>query len=775
MRLSAVAFLTGILLLETLPELPHRSWALALPGVALVAWRIPRLQLLAWSAAGLLWALLLAPSTTVLPAELEGIELPVEGWIATIPEHSGHSIRFVFEVAQVAGDREQSASLAGHRLRLSWGSDRRAANSEADTGATAGLALRAGDRWQFTVRLKKPWGLRNPGSFDYERWLYAQGIIATGSIRSHPPPRRLAEAERYPLNRHRQYIADRFNQALPGNPSAGILAALAVGERGGISPWQWETFRRTGTSHLMAISGTHIGLIASLVFALVWSLWSRIPAWTLRWPATRVAALAALCGAGGYTLLSGLAVPAQRSFLMVAVAMLALIALRPAASGRILALALLVVLLADPGAPRGAGFWLSFGAVAIILYSVTGRWQPRHPLGQTIRLQLHITLGLLPLTLLFFQQLPLLSPVANLIAIPWMGLTVLPLSLLAALLTPVSATLQTFVLELAAVTMEGLWQILRWLDQWPGLVLHRPIPPLWTLALALPGIVLLLAPRGLPGRWLGIPLCLPLLWPPVFAPVTGGFWFTLLDTGEGLSAVVRTRRHVLVYDTGRRLGTTLDTGRAVLAPFLRWQGAEHVDMLIISHADTQHTGGVRSLRELLPVERILTSAPGQTPIGGVEPCRAGQAWEWDGVRFQMLHPPPHGFRDDNASCVLKVEGIAGRVLLPGDIETRAEVTLAKAYGNRLAAEVLVAPHQGRRNLSTPAFLNAVDPRYILFATGYHNRYGYPRADTVARYQATGATLLDSSYEGALTFRLEPGQPLEPVRERHDNRHYWDEP
>ncbi|MCB1921733.1 MAG: DNA internalization-related competence protein ComEC/Rec2 [Candidatus Competibacteraceae bacterium] len=773
MRLGAIAFLIGVLLLEALPELPDRRWALALPGVALIAWRIPWLRLPTWSLAGFLWALLLAPSVAVLPNELEGMELSVEGWIATIPEHEGRSIRFVFEVASTGGNEQSSMLLAGHRLRLSWWDNGEADDVEADSAADP--ALRVGDRWQFTVRLKKPWGLRNPSGFDYERWLYAQGIIATGSIRPHPSPRRLAGAERYPVNRYRQLIVDRFQKALPGNPYAGILTALAVGERGGISPWQWETFRRTGTSHLMAISGTHVGLIASLAFALIWSLWSRVPAWALRWPATRAAALGALFGAGGYTLLSGLAVPAQRSFLMVAVAMLALIALRPAAAGRTLALALLAVLIADPGAPMGVGFWLSFGAVAVILYSVSGRWHEHHPFSQTVRLQLHITLGLLPPTLFFFQQFPLISPVANLIAIPWVGLTVLPLSLLATLLTPVSATLQVLTLDLAAMAMEGLWHILSGLDQWPDLVLHRPTPPVWTLVPALIGVAWLLAPRGLPGRWLGIPLCLPLLWPPMPGPVIGGFWFTLLDVGEGLSAVVRTRNHVLVYDTGRRLGFTLDAGRAVLVPFLRWQGAERVDTLIVSHADSQHMSGVRSLRELLPVERILTSAPEQTPIDGAEPCQAGQAWEWDGVRFQVLHPPPQGFSDDNASCVLKVEGTAGRVLLPGDVETRAEIALAKTYGNGLTAEVLVAPHQGRRNLSTPIFLDAVHPRYILFATGYHNRYGYPRAETVARYQATGAALLDSSYEGALTFRLEPGQPLVPERERSKNRHYWDAP
>ena len=210
----------------------------------------------------------------------------------------------------------------------------------------------------------------------------------------------------------------------------------------------------------------------------------------------------------------------------------------------------------------------------------------------------------------------------------------------------------------------------------------------------------------------------------------------------------------------------------MVVPFLRRQGATQVDVLIISHADGQHTGGVRSLRELMPVARILTSAPEQTPIDGAEPCRAGQTWDWDGVRFQILHPPERGFSDDNASCVLRVAGAAGRVLLPGDIERSAESALAASDGMGLAAEILVAPHHGHRNQSTPAFLNAVQPRYILLATGYRNRYGYPRPDTVARYQATGATLLDPADEGALTFRVEPGRALEPERYRRDQRRYW---
>jgi competence protein ComEC len=772
MRLAAVALLAGILVFQALPELPSRNWALALPVVLLALAFVPCLRLPAWGVAGFLWALLLAPPIPVLPAELEGAELWVEGWIASIPDREWRNTRFEFVVDQ-ARRGEQPAPLAGQRLRLAWWDDGEAGTD--GNPAAERPALRAGDRWGFAARLKRPRGLLNPGGFDYERYLSAKGIVATGTIRSQPPPRLLAPADRYPLDRYRQRVADSFERLLPGNPHVGILVALAVGEEGGIAPWQWDVFNRLGVGHLMSISGSHIGLVAGIVFGLVWVGWSRIPPLALRWPATRAAALATVLGAGAYTLLSGLSVPAQRSFLMAAVAMAALFLQRPAAPSRILALALLVVLVVDPGSPLLAGFWLSFGAVAAILYTVSGRWREHRLLGQTIGLQVNITLAMLPPSLVFFQQFPLLSPLANLIAIPWVDCTVLPLSLLAAMLEPLGGGVQVLPLELAALTMDGLWQILLGLGRLPGMVLYRPAPPLWTLAFALPGLALLLAPRGLPGRWLGLPLCLPLLWPPVSAPEPGGFWFTLLDAGQGLAAVVRTQRHVLVYDTGPKLGATLDAGRAVLVPFLRHQGASQVDILIVSHADSQHTGGVRSLRELMPVRRILTSTPEQTPIDGAEPCRAGQAWEWDGVRFQMLHPPLTGFSGDDASCVLKVEGAAGRALLPGDIETGAETALAATHGAELAAEILVAPHHGHRNLSTVAFLDAVQPRYVLFSTGYRNRFGYPRPDTVARYQTTGATLLNASDEGALTFRLEPGQPLAPERYRRAYRHYWTAP
>ncbi len=770
MRLGAVAFLIGILILHALPELPARGWAWWLPVVVLLAALVPSLRLPAWGLTGLLWALLSASSVARLPAQLEGVELAIEGWIASLPERQGRGVRFELTVAQARRDGRPEPALTDQRLRLSWWDD-----DGGDGGSSVESPdLKVGDRWGFAVRLQRPRGLANPGGFDYERWLYAKGIVATGSIRARPAARLLASAERYPLDRQRQQIAERFERSLSGNPFAGILIALALGEDGGVSFEQWAVFNRTGTGHLMSVSGSHIGLVAGLTFALVWGAWSRAPGLALRWPAARAAALAALAGAGGYTLMSGLSVPAQRAFLMVAVAVLASIAQRSAAPGRTLALALIVVLVVDPGAPLLAGFWLSFGAVAVILYAVSGRWRERRWFGRTVGLQLSIALGLLAPTLALFQQFPGLSPLANLLAVPWIGATVLPLSLLAVPAGFFNSQLQTLLLGLAALCMEGLWRILAWLDRASDLLLYQSAPPSWVLAFALPGVALLLSPRGLPGRWLGVALCLPLLWPPVAAPQPGGFWFTLLDVGQGLAAVVRTRSHLLVYDTGPRLGPELDAGRAALVPFLRQQGVKRADALVVSHADPQHTGGVRSLREAMPVGWILTASLEQTPIEGAMVCRAGQAWEWDGVRFQILHPPEAGFHGDNASCVLRVEGAGGRVLLPGDIETRAESALVATHGSGLAAEVLVAPHHGQRNLSDPAFLKAVGPRYLLLATG-RNRFGYPRPETVARYRATGAVVLDTAEEGALSFRFEPGQALALERYRRDAPRYWRAP
>lgn len=757
MRLGIIAFFLGVLTLHSLTDLPAPVWLWLLPAALLGMIFLPGLwRLPAWGAAGFLWTLCwVAPAQMQLPAQLQGLDLDVEGWIVSLPRSYSRSTQFQLEVSRLQqGDR--TIPYAG-QIRLNWYND--------------APLLQVGDRWRLTVRLQRPRGLANPGGFDYERWLFSAGIHATGYVRT--GIEKLAAAERYPVNQFRQTQAARLTQALPDHPFTGILIALAVGEQQGISDDQWEVLRRTGTAHLVAISGLHIALVAGFAFALVRRLWACSARLVWYWPAPKAGAVGALLAALAYALLAGLSVPTQRALVMVAVALLVLIGQRAVAPSRVLALALLVVLLLDPVAPLSGSLWLSFGAVAAILYVVSGRYGGGW-LWAWLGIQFAIQLALLPLSLDLFQSFSLIAPLANLVAIPWVSVTTVPLTLLAVLAGLFSEAVQVSLLAAAAQTLVWLWQMLGWLSALPWAQLPLAAPPLWALLLAVPAIALGLAPRGVPGRWLGAVLCLPLLFFPHALPPPGGFWLTVLDVGSGLAVTVRTHNHTLVYDTGPRLGGARDAGGAVLVPFLRWSGVAAVDTVLISHADRQHSGGVRSLLEALPVRQVLTSSVQDVPIEGAQPCRAGQAWEWDGVHFTLLHPT-NGFSGDNASCVLHVQGRYGAALLPGDIETSAEAALLRRHGSDLAADVLIAPHQGNRNFSLPAFLAAISPRYVLLSTDYNNRHGYPRPDTLARYAGTGATLLNTAEQGALTLRLD--SPAGPVvaRQRAQMRRYWHTP
>jgi competence protein ComEC len=689
-----------------------------------------------------------------LPTELESVDLQSTGWVASLPQTSSYrSRRFQFQVETLVHNGV-SVPFKG-QLRLTW--------------YAPFPSLQVGEHWQLTVRLKRPHGLMNPAGFDYERWLYVNGIAARGYVRQQPHPQRLGQTSCYPLQRLRQQIAERFSQQLSASPYRGILTALAIGDRQYIESWQWTVFTRTGTSHLLAISGLHVGLVAGLVFLLVRRMWGWLPALAIRWPSIKAAALAALLGAAGYALLAGLALPTRRAFSMIAVATLAVLWQRPVPSSRVLALALLAVLVLEPTAPLRSGFWLSFGAVATILYYVAVRSQGNLTLSQWIGLQLAIFLALLPITLILFQQMTLFSPLANLIAIPWVSVTVVPLTLLAVLAGAINESLQYGLLALATLTLDWLWAFLEWLANLPGAHINWSTPPTWTLLFVLPAVLLLFGPPGLPGRWLGALLYLPVLWFPIKTPNPGEVWFTLLDVGEGLAAVVRTAKHSLVYDTGPRRSAQFDAGRTALVPFLRGQGITQADMLIVSHADNAHMGGTRSLLESITVDQVLTSSPRQVPVEGAKPCQAGMNWEWDGVRFQVLHPPEEeAFFQDNASCVLLVDSQFGRIMLVGDIGPPAMTALVNTYGEDLAAQVLVA--SGTREPPKTNFLAAVQPHYVLFSTGYKSRY--PTSVMLNRYQATKASILNTAYDGSITFRLRAGQSLEPERYRQQAQRYW---
>ncbi len=775
MRSWTIAFLLGSCLLYSLARLPPLwlPWLLALPLLPGLFWlhlssRLPGLarptSLLLAILCGFGWSLWYADDLLgqQLPSALEGEDIVLQGRVVSIPVGRGQHLAFDLVVERLDDPQLQRLLERGEfpaRIRLNW--------------YEPFPALVAGERWQLQVRLKRPHGMNNPGGGDYEGRLFAVGVRARGYVRRHEANRRIGPAAG--LDRMRQQLRDRLFAELEGEPLAGLLVALAVGERSGISQQQWRVFTATGTNHLMAISGLHIGLVAGLVYWLVLRLWARIPALVLRLAAPRAAAVAALCAAAGYAALAGFAIPTQRALVMVSVAMGALLLDRTVQPSRLLALALLIVLLIDPLAVHSAGFWLSFAAVAIIVYGSSGRLSAtsgtRRALLGLVHVQLLVVIGLSPLLLGLFSTVSLSAPLANLLAVPWMSLVVVPLTLLAVLLMLLGLPGSGPLLALAATATEWLWQLLEVLAGW------WPNPPWsvpgWVLLFAIPAVLWLLAPRGWPLRWLGLLCLLPLLTWRAPIPAHGEAWFTLLDVGQGLAAVVRTREHTLVFDTGPRYPSGFNTGDAVLLPFLRHVGVSRVDRLIVSHGDNDHIGGAEALMQGIVVGEVLSSVPEAFEGGLARPCLTGEQWLWDGVSFAILHPPDlSGDRENDASCVLRIEAGGQVLLLTGDIEVAAETQLLREHGGELRADVMVAPHHGSRTSSSAAFVRAVAPVVVFYPVGYRNRWDFPRPEVLARYLAAGARGYDTASYGALTVRLgqREGLVVESWRQQHER--YW---
>jgi len=771
MRLGAVAFLSGILLFQQLAELPDIStpravlWGALLLLAVVIFFRYfrPLLFLLA----GFHWALFQAALilSNELPASLERQDVVIEGSIASLPQQQGRKWRFLFDVdhLQHAG---KIVTNVPRRVRLNW----------------YGISpvLNVGDRWQLTVRLKRPHGFMNPGGFDYEGWLFQQRIQATGYVRSAEENRRLSSDDHhYPIQRLRQSLAQAISTQLDHPQFKGIVTALAIGERQAITESQWDVLRKTGTIHLVAISGLHIGLVGGMVFFVVQLLWPRLGGVSLRWPAPRVAAIAGLLAATLYAALAGFTIPTQRALVMVAIVMLMLYRQRQRRFSDTLALALLSVLVIDPFTVMSAGFWLSFGAVTAIIFAMSGRLRRRDLWWRWGRVHLVVAIALLPLLLVTFQQLPLLSPLANFIAVPWVSLCVVPLVLLGTAAAAWHPELGALLLNAAATALSWLWPFLEWLAAQKLGLWQQHLPAGWTLLPALVGIALLLAPRGIPGRWLGLIWLLPmfLIAPP--RPADGEWWFTLLDVGQGLASVVQTHNHTLVYDTGARFSDRFDTGSAVVVPFLRSAGIGAVDMLVIGHGDNDHIGGARSVIRLIDVKQIVTSVPDRVTWQTAQRCVDGRQWQWDGVLFEMLHPSATGFEGNDASCVLKISSHDGRgkegaaLLMTGDIEAHAERTLLALHEDKLNSDIIIVPHHGSKSSSSDAFVKAVSPGYALFPLGYLNRYHFPHASVSARYHGSSAVMLDSASSGAITFRIDSnGEINPPQRFRQSNRRYW---
>lgn len=757
MRTGMIASVFGVLLLLCAPLLPSAWWLLVTPCLVylLSCYRSRPIQLIGAIALGLLWALAWLQLFAPLPlaSELEGEVVEVVGAIASLPRLEGRRGRFDFDVEQTLLRGEVVAGP--RRIRLNW------YRPHPEIGV--------GERWRLQVKLRRPRGLANPAGFDYRQWLYQQRIEASGYVRRGSEARRLDAEGNYPLQRLRALLGDALTRSLEGQPLSGVITALVIGERSAITAGQWQVVTATGTNHLLAISGLHIGMVAGLAYLVSGWLWrrsARLPLW-LATP--KLAALVAIAAAAGYAALAGFSIPTQRALIMIAVVMAGQLGDRRLSPSLSLPLALLAVTLYDPLALLGVGFWLSFSAVAVILFGMQGRLGCHGRIWQWGRVQWLVVVGLLPLLMLLFQQFSLTAPLVNLIAVPWIGGVVLPVALLGGVLSPLLPSIATPILLFA----ESLLQLIWWLLAWVAAAVPPysvATPPLPLALLGGVGVVWLLMPRGWPLRIVGaVPIVVMLFYRPQLPE--GAVRFTLLDVGQGLAVVVETRHHTLVYDSGPRFSDSFDTGSAVVVPYLRSRGVNRVDTLVVSHADNDHSGGAQAILSQLTVSRLLTGAPhrfvDQQPLA----CMAGQQWQWDGVRFEVLHPAEAvtgeaDYRGNNSVCVIRVASRFGSLLLTGDIERQAEAELLGRYGDQLVSDWLIAPHHGSRTSSTQPFITAVAPTRVLFSSGYKNPFGFPDSEVVERYRELGALSYDTASSGAITVTLsQQGSLVEEQRLR----------
>ncbi|MEY3182205.1 MAG: hypothetical protein RLZ35_190 [Pseudomonadota bacterium] len=805
MIIPLLAFLLGNTSIYFLPAWPNSATVIGtvflifiLTGLLIVyhrrkvgaRFKIPLIACLCFTI-GHIWVLNAAYDVhkQAIPNHLVGKPLIVEGQIVGIPVVTDRYAQFEFQVYQLP-DQPKAWPYPG-KVSLIWYWKNRQANDSDQLPI-----LMPGDRHILSVSLKKPRGLSNPGSFDTEKQFFIRHIVAEGKvIKWHPDVlSKKAWHLKDSIDRYRVILKQKLEVLSQSYPYQGILEALTIGIKDKISHDEWALFQKTGTAHLMSISGLHIGLIAGFCFYLGFFVWARgAPAiWLHRIPAPMIGAYSSIAGAFVYALLSGFSVPTQRAFVMVCCAMVGILMRRNISSWRLYGIALLVVLLIDPLATLSIGFWLSFGAVAVILYGMQNRLKPSGLWWKYGRIQWIVFIGLFPLSAYGFQGVSLISPLANMLAIPWVSFVTVPFALLGVLMSPIQDSIAHICLHIASLSLSGLLSVLSIMSNspihfWTFPVIESMIP----LVCGLVGIVILLLPKGIPGRWLGLLWLLPLLIVKSASPEMGHARVTILDVGQGLATVVSTKNHLLIFDTGAPLGKNSDMGARVILPYLSTiHFGKPIDRIIVSHVDSDHAGGLVSLLKSSHVKHIMTSEPqvlkerlahrhelDSIHLPPIDVCHTHQAWDWDGVHFEILHPvdPSVISKRNNRSCVLSVSVGKQRILMTGDIEASVERRLIRsAVRHKLPASVMVVPHHGSKTSSDMGFIRQVNPAYAVVSTGYMNRYGHPKAAIMERYKHLGIKWLDTTTSGAVTFYLEPDrlhvQQPDEYRARH--RKIW---
>jgi competence protein ComEC len=758
---TALALLAGALAVQALPGLPARWFdaVLLLPGILLACargrWRWLGIALV--GAAWTMWRADVALSQR-LPHDLEATDIVVTGTVHDLPrvQEDGTHIEFSVDHATHSG---VDVALRG-LVRLSWYDNP--------------PEIRPCTHWRLQVHLKRPRGMINPGGFDFERHALERGILATGYVRDTADNGELG-ADAVCVDRLRQRILDGITGTLGDTHGAHLLRALAFGDERAMDEHEWAVARATGIPHLIAISGLHIALFASFGIGLMRLLWKLAPRVTLRWPAPQLEAVASLAFAVTYAIIAGFGLPTRRALVMIVALLVANLARRARAPVQGLALAVIVLLAWDPLCVLSAGFWLSFVGVAWLMFCLGGTTQRRRWGRELVTAQGVASLGLLPLGIWFFGQSSLVGPFANLLAVPCICFCILPLTVVAALLDLALPAAGAPLLQVAGWAMDLLWQGLETMAAWPWALWYFPEPEVFAFVLAMVGAFWLLLPRAMPARALGAFLFLPLLWPARTQPEPGEFDAYLLDVGQGLAIIVRTRSHVLVYDAGARYPSGFDLGDAAVVPALHALGVEQADRLILSHGDNDHAGGAGAVAAAFPGMAVESGEPERLPLPAAQ-CVAGETWDWDGVSFRIVHPvPPLSEHANDRCCVVEVRSGDGELLLTGDITAAVEGRVADATAPRASHVVLQVPHHGSKTSSSDAFLRALQPSLGLVSAGYLNRFHHPNPDVVARYAALGVDLLTTAQNGYVEVQFSADAPPRTVvRGRFDRHPYWRE-
>ncbi|MCB1689324.1 MAG: DNA internalization-related competence protein ComEC/Rec2 [Halioglobus sp.] len=770
MRSWMIGMVLGIVSVGYWPVLPPWQAVILFVGAALVIVfrQSPLTALVAGIGLGCVAGFLHGTSLlhSRITPDCVGLPLTVSGTVSSLPRESllrggVPRQRFGFNVA----DLKPTHCAGPVNLQLSYYGEHR---------------ILPGDIWQFEVRLKRPWGLANPGLYNMQEWFARNSIDAVGSVRdSGRVPRLIQHAEGVDAlpDRLRQRISAQIDQLGLAPDVTAVLQAVSVADGSGIASSLWFLFQQFGINHLLVISGLHVGMVAAVGYFLGGVCLRLLPPGALR--GSWLPSVVALCLACLYGALAGLSLPVQRALCMLACFVCASLAGRKSVAASSLLLAAVCVLLINPLAAVGSGFWLSFGAVAALLWFA--QWQ--RGLGsfwRVLRAQGAMSLIMLPLGALFFGGGSLVSVLANLLMIPLVGWLVVPLTLLAAVCYLCGWEIAATLWRLAAWPLDFLLPLARELGEDRGAWLYMSLSADPALAiLGVLSVLLCVLPGRSPLKVLALVMALPVLLPvqlPSGAPSLSTR-VTVLDVGQGTAVVVRSGRYALLYDTGGGDPDGVNMGTLAVLPFLQRQGITALDTLVISHPDLDHSAGTAAVRNSLPVSRfryggIRADNGEEMPAG--RPCVAGEAWRWPGGQtFQFLSPaqelPP---RSNDSSCVLQVQVGKYRILLPGDIEAGREKMLARYWGSQLASDWLAAAHHGSKTSSSTPFLKRVQPQVVVISSGYANRFGHPHPDVIERYLNRDTVILSTASSGALDFTIEPGKEIQITAHRQALRRYW---